>query len=226
MVLVGAVVLVVVGILKAATWASDTVRSQNAQAAASDVRTTYGQPGDCAVGDLKVDLTMPDQVTAGQGTPVSLTLTNTTAEACLLDVGSASLGAVVTSGEDTVWTSTTCPAGATGHRLLVPAGDSASTSLTWDGRRTPATCGEPGAEVGAGTYRIRLTLGEQDLTEDRVFVVGASTSTGATTGSGEGATAAPTDPAAGADGADGTDGADGAEAATPEGAVPEATAAG
>lgn len=210
---VGVVALVVVGILKAAGWASDTVRQQNAQAAASAVHTTYAQPGDCVVSDLEVAATQPDEVAAGQGMTVSLTLTNKGSEACLIDTGSASLGAVITSGQDTVWTSATCPAGTTEHRLLVPAGETATASLRWDGHRTPTTCGEVGAEAGEGTYRIRLSLGQEALTDDRVFVVGASTGADATTDSGAdgSATDAPTD-------AGEETGAEGGEVPAPDGA--------
>ena len=67
-------------------------------------------------------------------------MTNTGSEACLLDAGGASLGAVIASGTDTVWTSTTCPAEPTSRMLLINAGDSAAVTLTWDGRRTSSDC--------------------------------------------------------------------------------------
>ncbi|MBE6474957.1 MAG: hypothetical protein E7Z95_05225 [Actinomyces succiniciruminis] len=148
------------GVLSAAVWARNTIRAQDDQAAAHTA-TTYANPVECTAADLDVTFTSPDTVSTGAGLKLNLTVNNTGSEACLIDVGSQSLGAVITSGEQTIWTSTACPANPASRRLLVAAGTAASATITWDGNVassecTPAdtastTAAAPAAEDAAAT---------------------------------------------------------------------------
>ena len=122
-------------------------------------------------------------------------------DACLLDVGGASLGAVIVSGDQTVWSSTSCPADPVERTLLIDVGESAGVSLWWNGDSAAAGCSpsapspdpvpspapegsaSPGAEAtasptpvdpnvaGAGTYRLSLQLGGETVTGEQVFVI-------------------------------------------------------
>ena len=140
LVLVGLLAAVGYGILTAAAWTRATIRQQDEQAAADSVVTVYPDPAACARSSLDVAVNAPAETTVGAGLTIGATVTNTGSEACLLDVGGANLGAVIASGTDTVWTSTTCPAEPTSRMLLINAGDSAAVTLTWDGRRTSPDC--------------------------------------------------------------------------------------
>lgn len=136
------------GVLSAAVWARNTIRAQDDRASAHTA-TTYGNPVDCTAADLDVTFTSPDAVSAGAGLTLNLTVNNTGSEACLIDVGTQSLGAVITSGNQTIWTSTACPASPTSRRLLVAAGTAASATITWDGRVATSECTAASAAASA-----------------------------------------------------------------------------
>ena len=119
LILIGLLAAVGYGILTAAAWTRATIRQQDEQAAADSVVTVYPDPVACPRSSLDVAINVPAETTVGAGLTIGATVTNTGSEACLLDVGGASLGAVIASGTDTVWTSTTCPAEPTSRMLLI-----------------------------------------------------------------------------------------------------------
>ena len=88
-------------------------------------------------------MSAPASVGVGAGMSIGVTLTNTGSEACLLDVGGANLGAVITSGGVGQWSSLTCPAEPAERMLLVDAGQSATTTLYWDGHVSTGECAPP-----------------------------------------------------------------------------------
>ncbi|WP_250738878.1 hypothetical protein, partial [Actinomyces sp. 186855] len=160
-------------VLAAATWARDTIREQDEQQAADAVVTVYPNPVACPTGQLEVAMSAPTAVATGAGLSVDVTLTNTGTEACLLDVGASSLGLVITSGGVGQWSSLTCPAEPAQRLLLVNAGESATTSLTWDGRLSTGQCPSSGtvpettapdgaAETAETTEGEAATEGEAD----------------------------------------------------------------
>ncbi|WP_366180353.1 hypothetical protein ABXS69_09140 [Actinomyces timonensis] len=81
---------------------------------------------------------------------VEVTATNNGADACLLDLGGQSLGASITSGGNPVWASDTCSPSADSRQLLLKPGASASTTITWDGRRSGSECA-PAAPTATAT---------------------------------------------------------------------------
>lgn len=143
--LVIGIVLAIIGaisyaMIASATWVRATIRSQDDAEAASSVHTVYPNPVACDAAQLNVAVDAPKETTVGAGMSIEATLTNEGGDACLLDIGGASLGAVINSGDQTVWTSTTCPAEPTERPLLVDVGESAHASLTWSGMSTAAGC--------------------------------------------------------------------------------------
>ncbi|PHP52902.1 hypothetical protein [Actinomyces ruminis] len=135
------------GILSAAVWARDTIRAQDDQAAAHTA-TTYANPVDCTAADLDVTFTSPDSVTAGSGMTLNVTVNNTADEACLLDLGGEHIGALITSGNQTIWESTVCPFTPTSRRLLVSPGTAAAATIIWDGNVASSDC-VPAASASA-----------------------------------------------------------------------------
>lgn len=98
------------------------------------------------------------EISAGSRVDVPITITNTGQVPCLLDVGNASLQVVVTSGEDTVWTTAQCPAGRDERQLLLATGAVEETVISWSGRRSAADCPNDTREARAGTYRVQVSL--------------------------------------------------------------------
>lgn len=115
-------------------------------------------------------------VAAGAGVQVPITITNEGKVQCLVDVGNANLQMVITSGDDTVWTTAQCPANPKEHQVLLAPGASEKDAITWSGKRGAEGCPQ-GAEVaGPGTYRIEVSLsvGGGTLTEQRNLEVSKS----------------------------------------------------
>ena len=204
--LVIGIVLAIIGaisyaMIASATWVRDTIRSQNDAEAASQSHTDYPAPAVCDAAQLRISLDAPKETSVGAGIGIDVTLTNEGGDACLLDVGGASLGAVIVSGDQTVWSSTSCPADPAERTLLIDVGESAGVSLWWNGDSAAAGCSpsapspdpvpspapegsaSPGAEAtasptpvdpnvaGAGTYRLSLQLGGETVTGEQVFVI-------------------------------------------------------
>lgn len=131
---------VVVGVLLGALKLRDVVRSQNEAQAASEVTTVYAEPTTCAGGELETALSAPSSVSAGQEVVIKATIKNNGTQPCVVDGGSTALTAVITSGDTQVWTSTQCTVGPTSRPLLIDAGATSETTLTWDGRVNRTVC--------------------------------------------------------------------------------------
>ena len=143
--LVIGIILAVIGavcyaMIASAAWVRSTIRSQDDAEAASQSRTDYPAPVACDNAQLRISLDAPKETSVGAGIGIDVTLTNEGGDACLLDVGGASLGAVIVSGDQTVWSSTSCPADPAERPLLIDAGESASASLWWNGASAAAGC--------------------------------------------------------------------------------------
>lgn len=208
------IVTFVVGYL----WVRNTIRTQDEERAAAQVHTVYPTPGKCDPSTLKSTVQGPESVSVGAGATFSISLVNKGSAPCLLDAGSQAVGVRVSSGSQQVWDSVTCPVGQTKRPLLLPPGQAADVSVTWNGNAATSDCAAatalpasstpskdasgkatdqgaastdpsatgassasasagqaqtaPGSAAGAGTYRFRFVMGDKDLTEDRVFVVG------------------------------------------------------
>lgn len=131
---------VVVGVLLGALKVRDVVRSQNEAQAASEVKTVYAEPTTCAGGELDTSLSAPASVSSGQQVVIKATIKNNGTQPCIVDGGSTALTAVITSGDTQVWTSTQCTVGPTSRPLLIDAGATSETTLTWDGRVNRTVC--------------------------------------------------------------------------------------
>lgn len=217
--------LLVVAVVVGYFWVRSTIRDQDAERAAAQVRTVYPTPVTCDPSALSNTVHGPESVGVGAGATFTISLVNNGSAPCLLDAGSQAVGVRVSSGSQQVWDSMTCPVGQTERPLLLPPGQAADVSVTWNGNAATSDCAAataapaspasasasstpsddasapatgqdaasadpsstdassvsalagqgqtaPGAAAGAGTYRFRFVMGGQDLTEDRVFVIG------------------------------------------------------
>ena len=76
----------------------------------------------------------------GAGATFSISLVNNGSAPCLLDAGSQAVGVRVSSGTQQVWDSLTCPVGQAERALLLPPGQTAEVSVTWNGNAATSDC--------------------------------------------------------------------------------------
>ncbi len=116
----------------------------------------------CAPAALEIVATSDKQSYPVGGRPVlELGVKNNGDAACMLDLGAAGVELVVFSGADRIWSSEDCASGGAAKPTTLAPGGTASTRLTWAGRRSLPGCEGPKAQAEAGTYRLIGRVGEQ-----------------------------------------------------------------
>lgn len=112
---------------------------------------------------------------AGEDPQLTITLTNTGAADCTINVGSATQVFTVSSGSDVWWRSTDCQANPTDQIVTLKAGQTASSSkpVPWDRTRSSVdTCdseNRPHAGAGGATYRLSVSIGGIASAQDTQF---------------------------------------------------------
>lgn len=92
---------------------------------------------------------------AGYPVTFGLSVTNTSDQSCSLDAGSEHLVLEVSSGNDQIWSSAHCPAGA-GSRLYVFGPDvSSQINVEWSGGRSTPSCDAGLPAPRPGTYVVQ-----------------------------------------------------------------------
>lgn len=116
----------------------------------------------CAEGQIIVEAVTDAQVYAsGEQPKLSVTITNTGANTCALNVGTAAQVFTVSSGKETYWSSTDCQVDAVDAMVLLAPGKPVSSTqpIVWDRTRsTPETCGGPRTAAPAGGASYHLTV--------------------------------------------------------------------
>jgi hypothetical protein len=112
----------------------------------------------CRPADLSASLAT-DRSTYGSGQQPRFTATfhNVSGATCRLVSTAATRSWTVTSGTDTVWSSSGCHLGSRTRTRLTATG-TATVSIRWDAHRNDASC-TPGAAALPGTYVVRATFG-------------------------------------------------------------------
>lgn len=96
----------------------------------------------------------------GTSPRLTLSVTNTGAAPCVVDLGQAAVELRVFSGRDRIWSSDDCkPGGGEALTTLAP-GKAEVQRVTWDGRRSLPGCDGSKARAQAGTYRVTARVGE------------------------------------------------------------------
>ncbi|KHK96650.1 hypothetical protein LK09_14565 [Microbacterium mangrovi] len=125
-----------------------------------------------------VPLTDHTVYAAGQNPKLSIKLTNTSAVACKINVGTATQSFTITSGTDTWWRSTDCQKDPSDMVVLLKAGQTvtSSTPVVWDRTRSSVnSCvskSRPVAPSGGATYHLTVSIGGFDALTDTVFQLG------------------------------------------------------
>ncbi len=106
---------------------------------------------------------------------ISMSITNTGAVACTLDVGTSAQAYFIVSGSDPIWNSRDCQQGGDAfERSLEPNEPLTTQPFAWDRTRSATdTCAASRPEVIAGgaTYRLSVTLGDIESGEDTPFIL-------------------------------------------------------
>jgi hypothetical protein len=106
---------------------------------------------------------------------ISMSITNTGAVACTLDVGTAEQVYSIVSGTDPIWNSRDCQEGEESlEQLLEPNTPLTTQPFPWDRTRSATdTCegGRPEVIAGGATYRLSVSLGDIESAEDTPFIL-------------------------------------------------------
>lgn len=117
----------------------------------------------CAVRSLEVTaVTDKEAYGSGELPQLSITLTNTGADPCLIDVGTATQSFTIMSGTDTWWRSTDCQTESGNQVVQLDAGQTVSSAapLTWDRTRSSVdTCEGTRPAARPGYYNLTVTIG-------------------------------------------------------------------
>ena len=122
-------------------------------------------PVECTAADITVEA-LSDKGEYGQGENpnLSIRLTNTSANACTMNVGTSAQSFTVTSGSDVWWRSTDCQTEPSDMEVTLAAGQvvTSSAPLTWDRTRSSVGSCEserPYAPGGGATYHLSVSIG-------------------------------------------------------------------
>ena len=116
---------------------------------------------DCASSNIRLELSAKTQsVPVGGSMEWVATIRHEGAGSCLIDGSDGSRVLTITSGDQVVWRSDVCPAGA--RRLLMAKGDRDTQTIVWntESNATQTGCTQEGTlpKVNPGTYVGRLSL--------------------------------------------------------------------
>ena len=116
----------------------------------------------CAPEKITVEaVTDKTSYNAGEQPQLSVTITNTGTNICVLNAGTKAQVFTVTSGTEVYWTSTDCQVDAIDAEVSLAPGTpiSSSAPIVWDRTRsTPDTCEGPREAVPAGGASYHLTV--------------------------------------------------------------------
>jgi hypothetical protein len=107
---------------------------------------------------------------------LSMSITNSGAKACTLDVGTKAQVYAITSGVDPIWTSTDCQTNPTSDvRTLEPGKTLTTTPFAWDRTRSSKdTCNSANktAAVGGGaSYHLQVKVGTISSKSTKQFIL-------------------------------------------------------
>ncbi|WP_284254196.1 hypothetical protein [Pseudolysinimonas kribbensis] len=107
---------------------------------------------------------------------LSMSITNSGAKACTLDVGTKAQVYTITSGAETIWTSTDCQTDAVSDvRTLQPGKSLTTTPFAWDRTRSSkSTCSATNKTpviAGGASYHLQVKVGSVTSSASKQFVL-------------------------------------------------------
>lgn len=129
----------------------------------------------CSARSVQVSaVTDKDSYGAGELPQLSISLTNSGAEACLLNVGTATQKLTVSSGPDVWWRSTDCQSESSDQVVQIDPGQTVSsvTPITWDRTRSSVdSCDGQRPAAPAGYFNLAVEIGGLAAQQERQFVL-------------------------------------------------------
>jgi hypothetical protein len=113
----------------------------------------------------------------GQEPQLSVSITNTGKNACVLNAGTSQQVFTIRSGADVYWTSVDCQTDATDAEVTLKPGKavSSATPVTWDRTRSaPDTCGSQtreSAPAGGASYHLSVSVAGIDSASPKQFLL-------------------------------------------------------
>ncbi|GAA1787485.1 hypothetical protein [Agromyces lapidis] len=113
---------------------------------------------------------------AGEQPQLSVTITNTGKNVCVLNAGTKAQVFTITSGDEVYWTSTDCQSDAIDAEVSLTPGTPVSSSapIVWDRTRsTPETCDGPREAVPAdgASYHLAVSVDGFESAEQKQFLL-------------------------------------------------------
>ena len=135
----------------------------------------------CGPGQVQVaPVTDKQTYGAGEQPLLSMAISNVGSAPCSLNVGTSQMVFTVTSGSDTIWTSTDCQSNpADASYTLPPASSGVApatvTPIPWQRQRSsPDTCGSkdrPTVRAGGASYHLSVSVGGFASTKSAQFIL-------------------------------------------------------
>lgn len=126
---------------------------------APSITATADGPSACGPTDLQLALTTTAaSYPAGVNPELTLSVVNSGSRSCTFDASAANREIVVSSGSDRIWSSTDCQAETPEDLLLLAAGATSPTTVSWDRSRSAAGCPAGLAPPRPGTYKATATV--------------------------------------------------------------------
>lgn len=131
----------------------------------------------CKTAQIAVEaVTDKTEYAAGEQPQLSMTITNTGTNSCVLNVGTKVQEFTVTSGEEVYWRSTDCQSDPIDADVLIEPGASISSAvpIIWDRTRSAAdTCGigREAVPAGGASYHLTVLVDGIESAESKQFLL-------------------------------------------------------
>ncbi len=159
------IVIVILIIVRPGSGAPKTAATAATQPSAS-ASTTTSAGAACLDANLTL-VAVTDKATyaAADKPQISMKLTNTGTSSCTVNMGSTKQVLTITSGSETIWTSTDCQTAPVDSPQVIKAGASISTpAIPWNRTRSSkTTCSSttlPQVTAGGASYHLGVALGD------------------------------------------------------------------
>ncbi len=130
-------------------------------------------PDACTAAAVEVSaVTDKDSYGGDEDPQLSIQLTNTSSESCLINVGTSSQAFSISSGADTWWRSTDCQSEPSDQVVELEAGSTVTSvePIVWDRTRSAVdTCDTDRAKAPAGYFHLEVEIGGLRSAESKMF---------------------------------------------------------
>lgn len=161
----------------ASTAATDAPKSTAPPETVIPTEQTAVDGAPCEAGQVLVEaVTDKSEYQPGEQPQLSVTITNTGRNVCVVNAGTSAQEFTITSGDEVYWTSDDCLADAVDAQVSLTPGTPVSSAvpIIWDRTRSaPDTCDAPREAVPAGgaSYHLSVTVDGVESAESKQFLL-------------------------------------------------------